>query len=405
MKVITVSQLNRYVKSLLEGDQNLASVYIGGEISNFTNHYKSGHLYLSLKDEGALVRAVMFRAYASKLQFRPENGMKVIVKARVSLYEKDGSFQIYIEEMQPDGVGALQVAYEQLKKRLSEEGLFDPNRKKPLPKYPGRIGVITSPTGAAVRDILNVLGRRYPLATIVFAPVLVQGDGAPPQLIKALTYFNDVKAADVIILGRGGGSIEELWAFNDEGVARAVAASAIPVISAVGHETDFTICDFAADLRAPTPSAAAELAVPDRAQLLSRVEQMQGIARRGLRSTIEAASHRLAVVRSRRCLSTPLFYVEEQGMRLDYLTRAFVHAAQNSLSESGKRLAAIGGKLDALSPLKVLSRGYSIPYTGEKVIKSIKDVTAGDPLTLRVSDGTVACIVDRVETNDKKKKT
>ena len=396
MTVITVSQLNRYVKSLLEGDKNLASVYISGEISNFTNHYKSGHLYLSLKDEGALVRAVMFRAYASKLPFRPENGMKVIVKARVSLYEKDGSFQIYVEEMQPDGVGALQVAYEQLKKRLAEEGLFDERRKKPLPPYPGRIGVITSPTGAAVRDILNVLGRRYPLARIVFAPVLVQGEGAPPQLIKALQFFNEVNAADVIIIGRGGGSIEELWAFNDEGVARAVAASHIPVISAVGHETDFTICDFAADLRAPTPSAAAELAVPDQLQLLSRLEQIKGRIRQGARASVDRAAHRLAVARSRRCLSTPLFAVEEQGMRLDYLTRAFVHAAQNSLTESGRRLAAAGGKLDALSPLKVLSRGYSIPYSGEKMVKSTQDVSPGDPLTVRVSDGTIACTVDSV---------
>ena len=260
MKVISVSQLNRYVKSLLEGDANLAAVYIGGEISNFTNHYKSGHLYMSLKDEGAVVKAVMFRAYASKLAFTPENGMKVIVRARVSLYEKDGAFQIYIEEMQPDGVGALQIAFEQLKKKLAAEGLFEASRKKPLPRYPARVGVITSPTGAAVRDIFNVLGRRFPLARVVFTPVLVQGEGAPAQLVAALRRFNETNAADVLIIGRGGGSIEELWAFNDETVARAVAASRIPVISAVGHETDFTICDFVADLRAPTPSAAAELA-------------------------------------------------------------------------------------------------------------------------------------------------
>ncbi|HIW73470.1 MAG TPA: exodeoxyribonuclease VII large subunit, partial [Firmicutes bacterium] len=401
MTVITVSQLNRYVKSLLEGDKNLASVYISGEISNFTNHYKSGHLYLSLKDEGALVRAVMFRAYASKLPFRPENGMKVIVRARVSLYEKDGSFQIYIEEMQPDGVGALQVAYEQLKKRLAEEGLFDERRKKPLPPYPRKIGVITSPTGAAVRDILNVLGRRYPLAVIVFAPVLVQGEGAPPQLIKALQFFNDAGAADVIIIGRGGGSIEELWAFNDEGVARAVAASRIPVISAVGHETDFTICDFAADLRAPTPSAAAELAAPDRLQLLSRLEQLRGRIRQGTRASVDRAAHRLETVCSRRCLSTPLFYVEEREMRLDYLTRAFAHAARSSLADSGRRLAAVGGKLDALSPLKVLARGYSIPYSAGRVVKTTGDVSPGDPLTVRVSDGSIACTVDRVDSTSK----
>lgn len=394
MTVITVSQLNRYVKSLLEGDKNLLAVYISGEISNFTNHYKSGHLYMSLKDEGALVKAVMFHAYASRLKFVPENGMKVIVKARVSLFEKDGSYQLYIEEMQPDGVGALQVAFEQLKKRLAAEGLFDEKRKKPLPHYPSRIGVITSPTGAAVRDIFNVLGRRFPLAKIVFAPVLVQGDGAPPQLIKALHFLNDTSACDVIIIGRGGGSIEELWAFNDEGVARSVAASRIPVISAVGHETDFTICDFAADLRAPTPSAAAELAVPDQIQLLARIAQMQNSMRQTANASLDAAGHRLAVACSHRCLSTPLYYVEEQSMRLDYLTKSFVHAAQKRLSESDRRLAAVSGKLDALSPLKVLSRGYSIPYTGKKVVKSVEDVCKGDKLELRVSDGSIACTVD-----------
>lgn len=394
MKVITVSQLNRYVKSLLEGDRNLAAVYIGGEISNLTNHYKSGHLYLSLKDEGALVRAVMFRTFAEKLRFRPEDGMKVIVKARVSLYEKDGSYQLYIEEMQPAGVGALQVAFEQMKKRLAAEGLFDESRKRPLPHYPSRVGVITSPTGAAVRDIINVLGRRYPLAKIILAPVLVQGDGAPPQLIKALRFLNETRAADVIILGRGGGSIEELWAFNDENVARAVAASRIPVISAVGHETDFTICDFVADLRAPTPSAAAELAVPDQHQLLLHLAQMQEITRQAAQSSLAAARHRLDVTTSRRCLKTPLYYVEEQSMRLDYLTQKFVHAVQTGLHESDRKLAAYGAKLDALSPLKVLSRGYSLSYHGEQVVKSVNDVRSGDRLDLQLSDGKIRCTVD-----------
>ena len=393
MRVITVSQLNRYVKSVLEGDRNLMAVYISGEISNFTNHYKSGHLYMSLKDEGALVKAVMFRGNASKLAFTPENGMKVIVRARVSLYEKDGVFQIYIEEMQPDGVGALQVAYEQLKAKLEKEGLFDPARKRPIPRYPGRVGVITSPTGAAVRDILNVLGRRFPLAQIVFVPVLVQGEGAPPQLVKAVETFNERPAADVLIIGRGGGSIEELWAFNDERVARAVAASAIPVISAVGHETDFTICDFAADLRAPTPSAAAELAVPDTRNLLGRLAQLQAISRQAVAHRLQTEQKRLTALRERRCLSTPLFYVEGQSMRLDYATRAFANAAQMQMTKADRRLVSLSGKLDALSPLKVLSRGYAIPQHDGEVIKSVTTVAPGDALELRMSDGTLHCTV------------
>lgn len=396
-RVITVGQLNRYVKSLLEGDRNLLSVYIGGEISNFTNHYKSGHLYMSLKDETAVVKAVMFRGYASKLAFTPENGMKVIVKARVSLYEKDGAFQIYIEEMQPDGVGALQIAYEQLKARLEKEGLFDPARKRPIPRYPQRVGVITSPTGAAVRDIMNVLGRRFPLAEIVFMPVLVQGEGAPPQLVRAVELFNEKKAADVLIIGRGGGSIEELWAFNDERMARAVAASAIPVISAVGHETDFTICDFAADLRAPTPSAAAELAVPDTRSLLSRLQQLQTVSRQAVVHRLQTERKRLTALREKRCLSTPLFYVEGQAMRLDFATRAFASAAQMQLTRADRRLAALSGKLDALSPLKVLSRGYSIVQKEGAVVKSTAGLSPGDELSLRMTDGTVTCLVQGKE--------
>lgn len=394
MKVITVSQLNRYVKSLLEGDANLAAVYIGGEISNFTNHYKSGHLYMSLKDEGAVVKAVMFRAYASKLAFTPENGMKVIVRARVSLYEKDGAFQIYIEEMQPDGVGALQIAFEQLKKKLAAEGLFEASRKKPLPRYPARVGVITSPTGAAVRDIFNVLGRRFPLARVVFTPVLVQGEGAPAQLVAALRRFNESNAADVLIIGRGGGSIEELWAFNDETVARAVAASRIPVISAVGHETDFTICDFVADLRAPTPSAAAELAVPDQHQLAARLTQLYGALRQSALHRVEVENTRLASIRGKRCLATPLFYVEEQGMRLDYFVRRFAAAARVQTSRAEGRLSAAAGKLDALSPLKVLSRGYSIVYKDGEVQHSVEGIRSGDKLSLRLSDGRIECTAD-----------
>ena len=398
MTVITVSQLNRYVKSLLEGDANLAAVHISGEISNFTHHYKSGHLYMSLKDEGAAVKAVMFKGSASKLVFRPEDGMRVIVKARVSLYENTGAYQIYIEEMQPDGVGALQIAFEQLKKKLAAEGLFDDSRKKPLPPYPNRVGVITSPTGAAVRDILNVLGRRYPLAQVVFHPVLVQGEGAAPSIADAIRRFNEVSAADVLIVGRGGGSIEDLWAFNEELVARAVAASAIPIISAVGHETDFTICDFVADLRAPTPSAAAELAVPDTRRLLLGLENADKRMETACRGRLTHATQRLRLLADKRCLSAPQYYTEEQAMRLDYLTRRFASAARQQLGTADRRLAATASKLDALSPLKVLGRGYAIGYAADgRVLDSVEGVTAGDSLQLRLSDGVLDCQVMNVQ--------
>lgn len=398
MPVISVSQLNKYVKSLLEGDPRLAGIYISGEISNFTHHYQSGHLYMTLKDESAAVKAVMFRGSASKLVFKPENGMKVIVRARVSLYENTGAYQLYIEEMQPDGVGALQIAFEQLKKRLAAEGLFDDSRKRPLPRYPMRVGVITSPTGAAVRDIFNVLGRRFPLARVVFCPVLVQGEGAAPSIAEAIRRFNERQAADVLIVGRGGGSIEDLWAFNEELVARAVAGSAIPVISAVGHETDFTICDFVADLRAPTPSAAAELAVPDALRLQTQLHGMSDRLALGCRGVLTDAARRLELVKQKRCLSEPGYYTEEQAMRLDYLTRRFASAARQPLSTADSRLAAAAAKLDALSPLKVLKRGFAIGYGADgQMLHSVEQVSPGDDIRLQLADGQVACRVNEVQ--------
>lgn len=392
MKVISVGQLNHYVKTLLEGDPQLAAVHIRGEISNFTHHYQSGHMYMTLKDDTAAVRAVMFKWSAGKLPFRPEDGMRVIVRARVSLYENTGAYQIYIDEMQPDGVGALQVAFEQLKKKLAAEGLFEEGRKKPLPKYPNRVGVITSPTGAAVRDILNVLGRRYPLAQVVFCPVLVQGEGAAPSIVDAIRRFNAIGAADLLIVGRGGGSIEDLWAFNEETVARAVAESAIPVISAVGHETDFTICDFVADLRAPTPSAAAELAVPDAGRLLSFMDNVRARLSTATGNRVGAAAARLNVLKEKRCLSAPQYYTDEQAMRLDYATRRFAAAARQRLSDADRRLGAQAAKLDALSPLKVLGRGYAIGYTAAgDVVNSVRRVQVGDPMSLRLADGVLTC--------------
>lgn len=401
MSVITVAQLNRYVKMMLEEDPHLTPVYVRGEISNFVNHYKSGHLYFSLKDETALVKAVMFRTYASRLKFKPENGMTVIVRARVSLYEKDGAYQLYVEDMQPDGIGALQLAYEQLKQRLEEEGLFDPARKKPLPAYPERVGVITSPTGAAVRDMLNILGRRFPLAKVVFMQVLVQGEDAPAQLADALARMNRERSADVILIGRGGGSLEELWAFNTELVCRAVAASEIPVISGVGHETDFTLCDFSADLRAPTPSAAAELAVPDGQALLHKLARTEEQLQLLLTADIQKKAAALTALRAKKALSSPGYFVEQAAMRLDYLTQGFSHRAQAMLTGAHTRLAAAAARLDALSPLAVLSRGYAIPQdTGGAVLRTVSAVGSGDAVQIRMQDGRLHCTVDRVEPNE-----
>ncbi len=400
MTVITVSQLNRYVRSLIESDAQLAQVLISGEISNFVNHYKSGHLYMSLKDENAVVKAVMFRSQAVHLRFVPENGMKVIARARVSLYEKDGSFQVYIDDLQPDGAGALQIAFEQLKNRLSAEGLFDESRKRPLPRYPKRVGVITAATGAAVRDIFNVLGRRYPLAEVMLLPVLVQGEGAPKQLVEALSAFDAMEvsnAPDVIIIGRGGGSLEDLWAFNDEAVARAVAACRIPIISAVGHETDFTICDFVADLRAPTPSAAAELAVPDCRELAERIAMLRAAAGRALNAALTHKQNKLSLLKSKRCLTSPLYSVEERMMRLDGTVKRFSAAAKLNFSRADRRLATAAGKLHVLSPLQVISRGYATVHTEKGLVHSVKDVAVDESLAVRVADGTIRCRVTEKE--------
>lgn len=403
MTVITVSQLNRYVRSLIESDANLGQILLSGEISNFVNHYKSGHLYMSLKDENAVVKAVMFRSQAMNLRFVPENGMKVIARARVSLYEKDGAYQIYIDDLQPDGAGALQVAFEQLKNRLGAEGLFDESCKRPLPRYPKRVGVITAATGAAVRDIFNVLGRRYPLAEVVLLPVLVQGEGAPAQLVQALATFEKMRQTDaphtpdVIIIGRGGGSLEDLWAFNDEAVARAVAACTVPVISAVGHETDFTICDFVADLRAPTPSAAAELAVPDSRELSERIALLRAAAGRALNTALARKQNALELLKNKRCLTSPLYPVEERMMRLDGTVKRFSAAAKLTLSRADRRLATAAGKLHVLSPLQVISRGYATVHTDAGLVHSVNDVDIDELLAVRVTDGTIRCRVTEKE--------
>lgn len=395
--VLSVSQLNRYVKSRMDADENLFNVFLVGEISNFTNHYKTGHFYFSLKDEEAQIKAVMFRQNALKVKFRPENGMRVIVRGRVSLYEAAGSYQVFVDDMQPDGVGALNLAFEQLKERLEREGLFDAAHKKPLPRFPERIGVITSETGAAVQDILNILGRRFPYAQVVLAPVLVQGEGAPAQLIDALQSFNAFKKVDVIILGRGGGSAEDLWAFNDEGLAYAVYRSQIPVISAVGHETDFTICDFVADLRAPTPSAAAELAVPDQMQLRAEIHTLLSRMQRTVTNNLREQRLRLEQSTLKSVLKNPNLYFDTKRMQLisvstqfDALEKAILHRARIRLQENA-------AKLQALSPLSVLARGYSVTTLADgTVVNSANQLSENTEITVQLADGKAACTVKEI---------
>ena len=394
MTILTVTQLNTYVKSILDADRNLSTVYVSGEISNFTNHYRTGHFYLTLKDDASALRAVMFRTEASRLRFLPENGMRVLVRGRVSLFPRDGQFQMYIDDMQPDGAGALHVAFEQLKKKLAVEGLFDESRKKPIPPCPMRIGVVTSATGAAFRDICNVLGRRFPMAQIILAPVQVQGSSAAPQICDAIRRMNAKKAADVLIVGRGGGSVEDLWAFNEESVARAVAASQIPVISAVGHETDFTICDFAADLRAPTPSAAAELAVPDSMEERGVLLSFQMRCKRALTARME---HERLRLRQASRLQDPKRFLEHRRLVLDSLSDKADHAMHRTLQSTQNRFALLCGKLDALSPLKVLTRGYAIAEKDGTAICDAASLCAGDRLTLRFAHGKADCIAEKTE--------
>ncbi|OQB15953.1 MAG: Exodeoxyribonuclease 7 large subunit [Firmicutes bacterium ADurb.Bin193] len=387
---VTVTQLNRYIKAIIENDIRLSNVAVTGELSNFKLH-SSGHCYMTLKDENSSIRAVMFKSSADKLRFRPENGMKVIVTAKVSVYERDGQYQLYINTMQPDGVGDLHVAYEQLKAKLGAEGLFDDSKKKKLPPYPKTVGVITSPTGAAVRDIINVATRRYPLAQIILFPVLVQGEGAAEQIAGAIKYFNTAGSisADVLIVGRGGGSIEELWAFNEEPVARAIADSQIPVISAVGHETDFTIADFVADLRAPTPSAAAELAVPSAAELKNKIRQSYGRMLFAIKKNVEGKK----AILSRFSIKNPMDLINQNRIRTDNSVRRLINATTALLDAKSKRLAVAVAGINALSPLGVLSRGYSVVQKGGSLIRSITQVKSGDELSVRVSDGSIICEV------------
>lgn len=395
--VLSVSQLNRYIKMNFDADENLANIFISGEISNFTNHYRTGHLYFTLKDDSAAVRAVMFNSSAKRLKFMPEDGMKVIARGRVSVYEASGQYQLYVDDMQPDGVGALNLAYEQLKEKLQKEGLFSELHKKPLPPYPEKVGVITSPTGAAVRDIINVLGRRFPYAEIVFCPVLVQGEGAHLQLTDAVNLFNSERAADVIIIGRGGGSIEDLWEFNDEGLARAVYNSDIPVISAVGHETDFTICDFVADMRAPTPSAAAELAVPDANELQYALSALKNRIFLNVSSGIADRRSRLEYLTSKGALKSPDEMLSNRSQRLDTAFSKMLSSYENRIGGKKVEFISAATALSKLDPMSVLMRGFAfVSDKNGKNVYSSQALAKGDKINVRFHDGSAVCEVKEI---------
>ncbi len=392
--VLTVSQLNKYVKSLLESDGKLKYIYLKGEISNLTIHY-TGHIYFSLKDENqCTIKAVMFANKASYLKFTPKSGMKVILRGSVTLYEKTGSYQINADEMYPDGAGALNLAYEQLKAKLQNEGLFDISHKKPLPKFPEKIGVITSPTGAAVQDIFRILGRRYPIGEIIMCPVLVQGENAAVDLTNAVKKFNALQCADVIIIGRGGGSIEDLWAFNNESLARAVYECEIPIVSAVGHETDFTICDFAADVRASTPSAAAELVSSvTNENMLSDIHNFMNDIYYSMQRRIHNEYQRYERAANARAFKNPHDIIKNRQMKLDVLHEKLKGSYSKKLSAEKERFAELAAKLDTLSPLKILSRGYSVTKKDGHIINSVLQVNPNDKIEVVLSDGSMECTV------------
>ena len=383
---ISVGELNGYIKNVFDKDARLNSVSVFGEISNFT-HHKSGHLYFTLKDAEGQIRAVMFQSRAQTLKFRPESGLKVTVQGSVSVFQRDGTYQIYVNSMTPDGVGSLYLAYEEMKKRLFNEGLFDSAHKRQIPKYPSRIGVITSPTGAAVRDIINVIGRRFPAATIYLYPVRVQGEGASSELVSAVDYFDRSRLCEVVIIGRGGGSIEDLWEFNSELLARRIFSAEVPIISAVGHETDFTICDFVSDLRAPTPSAAAELCVPDLRELYQRLDVCLERVGAACARTISGARAQLSVLASTAKSSGIYSLLLRRRENLSFLTDKLSSLMTSSLEAKRSKYIATVDKLSVLNPLSVLSRGYSVTEIDGKVVSSVSDISAGAKVRVRLADG------------------
>ena len=397
--IFSVSEANNFIKALLDRVPQLQEIFVRGEISNY-KLYPSGHHYFTLKDAEGAMRCVLFKGNALRLRFRPENGMKVIAFGRISVFPRDGAYQLYVSELSPEGAGDLHVAFEQLKAQLEREGLFDPAHKKPLPKYPKTIAIITSPAGAAVHDMLRILRARWPLTEVKLLGVRVQGTEAPPEIAGALRYANRYKVADLIITGRGGGSIEDLWAFNDERVARAIYESEIPVISAVGHEPDVTIADYVADARASTPSNAAEIAVPDMAELLRYLRGADNAMAQSVLHRLEREERRLKMLSEKRALTDPMAFVQDRRLQLDYLQDKMTAAARTHWDREARRFAGAVAKLDALSPLKVLGRGYAVARTEDGgILRSSDQVQPGDRIRLRLAQGSLGCRVEEKEDN------
>lgn len=396
-RIFSVTEVNSYIKNLIDGTPMLGGLFIRGELSNY-KIYPSGHHYFTLKDGECALRCVMFRGAAGKLRFRPESGMKVVVFGRISVFPRDGAYQLYCTQMNADGIGDLYVAFEQLKEKLLQEGLFDESHKKPLPKYPQRIAIVTSSAGAAVHDMIRILRHRYPIAKILLLPVRVQGVEAPPEIAGAIRYANRWQLADVLITGRGGGSIEDLWAFNDERVARAIYASEIPVISAVGHEPDVTISDFVADRRAATPSNAAEIAVPDMSELLRGLASSQMRLVQGACNLLQRENQRLDTWMHKRVLTDPMAFVQDKRMQLDFVQQKLGGAATRQLDGDMRRFTQLTAKLDALSPLKVLGRGYAMVQDEKgSVLRSSEQVQIGDNICVKLAQGRLQCTVDAKE--------
>lgn len=395
--IYSVSEVNNYIKQIVDSVPALNDIWIRGELSNY-KVYPSGHHYFTLKDGESAIRCVMFKGSAMHLKFRPENGMKVIAGGRISVFPRDGAYQLYCTALSADGIGDLYVAFEQLKAKLYAEGLFDEERKKPLPKYPQRIAIVTSSAGAAVHDMIRILRHRYPIAKVLLLPVRVQGVEAPPEIVGAIRYANRYKLADVLITGRGGGSMEDLWAFNDERVARAIYDSEIPVISAVGHEPDVTIADFVADRRASTPSNAAEIAVPDMGSLLRTLAQEQSRLIQGEKKRLTLEKQRLATISQKRVLTDPLAFIQDKRLLLDYVQQRASSAAKDTLEKHRRNFVQLTAGLDALSPLKVLGRGYAmVQDSGGSVLKSAEQVTVGDRIRVQLHTGRLECTVEEKE--------